>query len=285
MPEGVEFATKPQLARRMLERVRTAGIPARWVTADAVYGGDRRLRMWLEEQGQAFVLEIACKEPLWTWTHAGPGQVRADQLATALPAEAWERLSAGDGAKGPRLYDWARVKLFRMHWPGWEHWLLVRRSISDPRQLAYYVVFAPEGTPLSTLVRVAGTRWAIEECFETAKGEVGLDQYEVRKWDGWYRFITLALLAHAYLTVLRHQAAVIEKGGQSTDCRTGTQSADHLLPLTLPEVRRLLQGWVWQLGPPEEKVLAWSQWRRQHQAAARRCHYKRRGVRNPDLQL
>lgn len=213
VPEAVEFATKPQLARRMLARVRTAGIPASWVTADAVYGGDRRLRMWLEAQGQAFVLEIACKEPLWTWTHTGPSQVRADQLATALPAAAWERLSAGDGAKGPRLYDWARVRLFRLHWPGWEHWLLVRRRSSDPRELAYYVVFAPAGTPLSTLVRVAGTRWAIEECFETAKGEVGLDQYEVRKWDGWHRFITLALLAHAYLTVLRHHAAVIEKKG------------------------------------------------------------------------
>ena len=175
--------------------------------------GDRRLRLWLEEQSQAFVLEIACKEPLWTWTHSDPGQGRADQLASALPTEAWERLSAGDGAKGPRLYDWARIRLFRMHWPGWEPWLLVRRSLSDPRELAYYVVFAPAATPLSTLVRVAGPRWSIEECLETAKGEVGLDQYAVRKGDGGYRFITLALLAHASLAVLRHHATIVQKGG------------------------------------------------------------------------
>lgn len=215
VPEAVEFATKPQLARRMLERARTAEIPAAWVTADAVYGGDRRLRMWLEEQGQAFVLEVACNEPLWTATTTGPGQERADYLTAQVPAEAWERLSAGNGAKGPRVYDWVRVRLFRLHWPGWEHWLLVRRSISDPSERAYYVVFAPAGTPLDTLVRVAGTRWSIEESLETAKGEVGLDQYEVRKWDGWYRFITLALLAHAYLAVLRHHATAGEKRGSS----------------------------------------------------------------------
>jgi SRSO17 transposase len=214
VPPDVTFATKPQLARRMLERAFAAGVPAAWVTGDSVYGGDRRLRMWLEEQEQPFVLEIACKEPLWAGTATGPRQVRADCLAESFPAAAWERLSAGWGAKGPRLYDWARLPLSRLGWPGFEHWLLVRRSISKPEELAYYVVFAPEGTSLSELVRVAGTRWAIEECLECAKGEVGLDQYEVRRWDAWYRFITLALLAHAYLTVLRARAMLLtEKGG------------------------------------------------------------------------
>ena len=213
VPAAVEFATKPQLARRMLERARAAALSAGWVTADAVYGGDRRLRVWLEEQGQAFVLEVACNEPVWTAKTTGLGQERSDYLAGQVPEAAWKRVSAGAGAKGPRLYDWVRVRLFRLHWPGGEHWLLVRRSISQPEELAYYVVFCPEGTPLSTLVRVAGTRWSIEESLETAKGEVGLDQYEVRKWDGWYRFITLALLAHAYLAVLRHHAQDGEKGG------------------------------------------------------------------------
>jgi SRSO17 transposase len=217
VPEDVTFATKPQLARQMLARVREAGVPAAWVTADAVYGGDRRLRAWLEAQRQAFVLEIACNEPLGTWTVSGPGQVRADQLAAQLPADAWQRLSAGDGAKGPRYYEWARVCLYRPGGAGWEHALVVRRSLSVPHALAYYVVFAPAGTPLSTLVQVAGTRWSIEESFETAKGEVGLDQYEVRKWDGWYRFITLALLAHAYLTVLRAQSRPEEKGGAASN--------------------------------------------------------------------
>jgi SRSO17 transposase len=214
VPPEVGFATKPQLARRMLERAFSAGVPAAWVTGDAVYGGDRRLRMWLEEQERAFVLEIACKEPLWGRTSVGPAQVRADQLAASLPAEAWERLSAGWGAKGPRLYDWARLPLARWPWPGFQHWLLVRRSISQPEELAYYVVFAPKGTALTELVRVAGSRWAIEECLESAKGEVGLDQYEVRRWDAWYRFITLALVAHAYLTVLRARALLTAgKGG------------------------------------------------------------------------
>jgi SRSO17 transposase len=214
VPEAVELATKPQLARRMLERALEAAVPAAWVTGDAVYGGDRRLRMWLEERQQSFVLEVACREPLWAWQESGPRQVRADQLAVPLPAEVWERLSAGAGAKGPRLYDWTRVVLFRPGWPGFEHWLLVRRSISKPEELAYYVVFAPEGTSLAELVRVAGSRWAIEECLESAKGEVGLDQYEVRRWDAWYRFITLALVAHAYLTVLRARALLTAgKGG------------------------------------------------------------------------
>ena len=217
VPEEVPFATKPQLARRMLQRARAAGVPAAWVTADCVYGNDRKLRMWLEQQGQAFVLEVACKEPLWAWQEQGPCQVRADRLTEQLPAAAWERLSAGAGAKGPRLYDWARVRLFRPGWPGWEHWLLVRRSISQPEELAYYVVFCPEGTPLTVLVQVAGSRWAIEACLESAKGEVGLDQYEVRQWKAWYRFITFALLGHAYLTVLRCRALLTdEKGGQGS---------------------------------------------------------------------
>jgi SRSO17 transposase len=213
VPPEVTFATKPQLARRMLERTFAAGVPAAWVTGDSVYGGDRRLRMWLEEQEQPFVLEIACKEALWAGTPSGPRQVRADRLAESLPTSAWERLSAGWGAKGPRLYDWARLPLFRLDWPGFEHWLLVRRSISKPDELAYYVVFAPAGTALAELVRVAGTRWAIEEGLESAKGEVGLDQYEVRRWDAWYRFITLALLAHAYLSVVRARAMLVDKKG------------------------------------------------------------------------
>jgi SRSO17 transposase len=213
VPDAGAFATKPQLAQRMLSRARDAGVPAAWVTADSVYGKDRRLRIWLEEQEQPFVLEVACNEPLWAATERGPAQVRADQLAAQVPLERWERLSAGAGAKGPRLYDWVRVPLFRLEWPGFEHWLLVRRSIADPEELAYYVGFAPEGTTLAQLVRVAGSRWAIEECLESAKNEVGLDQYEVRRWEAWYRYITLSLLAHAYLTVLRARALLTEEKG------------------------------------------------------------------------
>jgi SRSO17 transposase len=217
VPETVAFRTKPQLARAMLERALAAGVPAQWVTGDEVYGGDVRLRVWLEEQQVAHVLAIKRTEPLWSTTTWTP--VAATTLADAVPATAWERLSAGAGAKGPRVYDWTRVPIRPLREPGWDYWLLVRRSLADPTDRAYYVCFGPAGTPLAELVRVAGTRWAIEESFESAKGEVGLDHYEVRRWPGWYRHITLALLAHAYLTVTR--AAAVEKGEpkRPTSCR------------------------------------------------------------------
>ena len=213
VPADTTFRTKPALARAMLERAFQAGVPAAWVTGDEVYGRDRRLRVWLEEQEQPFVLAVATNEALWALTDRGPQQVAAAVIAAVLPPEAWERLSAGEGSKGPRVYDWAWVRLARWPVPGWAHWLLVRRSLADPTDLAYYVVFAPAGTTLATLVRVAGTRWAVEESFAIAKGEVGLDHYEVRRWDGWFRHITLALLAQAFLTVVRSQASGVEKGG------------------------------------------------------------------------
>jgi SRSO17 transposase len=215
VPEATTFRTKPALARAMLERAFQAGVPAAWVTGDEVYGRDRRLRIWLEEQERPFVLAVATNEPLWAATARGPQQIGAAEIAAAQPVECWIRLSAGAGSKGPRVYDWTQVRLARWPTPGWEHWLLARRSLDDPTDLASYVVFAPAATPLAVLVRVAGTRWAVEEGFQIAKGEVGLDQYEVRRWDGWYRHVTLALLAQAFLTVVRAHAAGEQKGGVS----------------------------------------------------------------------
>src|SRR5690625_61679 len=211
VPDDVSFQTKPQLGRAMLGRALGSGIPARWVTADEVYGRDRRLRVWLEQQGQPFVLAVGSNEKLWQ-----PGflQISAKEIAGALEDEQWQRLSAGDGEKGPRIYDWARVPLVRMPSPGWEHWLLVRRSISRPEEIAYYVVFAPAGITMEELVRVAGTRWKIEQDFEGAKGEAGLDEYEVRSWKGWYRHITLSLLAHAYLSVMCWKQMETGEGGR-----------------------------------------------------------------------
>jgi len=207
VPDEVTCATKPQLAQRMLGRALAAGVPAAWVTGDAIYGGDRRLRVWLEQHKQPFVLAIKSDEPLWAVLQGRWGQPRADVIATQIAADSWQRLSAGDGAKGPRWYEWAWVRLARLQLTAeerrWDHWLLVRRSRSDPTERAYYVVFAPAGTSLRTLARVAGQRWRIEQSFELAKGEVGLDQYEVRRWDGWYRHMTLAMFALAYLAVLR----------------------------------------------------------------------------------
>jgi SRSO17 transposase len=211
VPEAVNFQTKPQLARIMLQRAIEAGVPASWVTGDEVYGGDRRLRVWLEQEEVPYVLAVRSNEPLWVATEGGPIQVTAAKLVAQVSPEAWVRLSAGEGAKGPRIYNWTRVAIRPLKEPGKGYWLLARRSIAQPEELAYYVCFGPEDTWLEELVGVAGMRWAIEESFEEAKGEVGLDQYEVRRWVGWYRHITLALMAHAFLAVTRAHAGE-EKG-------------------------------------------------------------------------
>jgi SRSO17 transposase len=214
IPEEVGFRTKPQLARAMLERALDAEIPVGWVTGDEVYGGDGRLRRWLEERDLPHVLAIKRSEALWSLRLR---QERAWQLAAQVPAEAWRRLSAGDGAKGPRVYAWARVAIRPLREPGREHWLLLRRSLADG-ELAFYVCYAPARTSLAALVRVAGTRWTVECSFQQAKGETGLDHYEVRRWDAWYRHITLAMLAHAFLAAMRATAveatATADTGGR-----------------------------------------------------------------------
>jgi SRSO17 transposase len=200
VPEQVGFRTKPQLARVMLERALEAGVPASWVTADEVYGADPALRVWLEGRDMAYVLAIKGTEPLAIPGPDGSARVSAEQLAAGVPAEEWVAASASHGAKGRRLYDWARIQLVGPATAGCTRWLLVRRSRRNG-ELAFYACCGPAGTSLVGLVRVAGTRWAIEEGFQQAKTEVGLDHYEVRRWPGWYRHVTLALLAHAFLVV------------------------------------------------------------------------------------
>jgi SRSO17 transposase len=208
IPDEVTFATKPELARRMLERVRAAGLSAAWVTGDTVYGGHPPLRAWLEEQRQPYVLAIAANDGVdlptgeQTSMHVLPKEI----AAYALDPHEWRRRSAGDGTKGARLYDWAFVPLAPPTAAGFEQALLIRRPLDapdDPKKLAYYLTFAPVGTLIETLLAVAGRRWTIEESLAAAKGEVGLDHYEVRHSHGWYRHITLAMLALAYLAVVR----------------------------------------------------------------------------------
>jgi SRSO17 transposase len=204
----------------MLERVREAKVPFRWVTGDSVYGDDRRLRLWLEEHAQAYVLAVSGKEYVWM----GWRQHQVKTLLAKLPEDGWERLSAGAGAKGLREYDWLRLPIGSgLQAPG-RRWLLVRRSIADPTELRASVVFASVGTTLETLVRVAGTRWAVESDFETTKGEVGLDHYEVRNWTGWYRHITLAMWAQAVLTMIRAAAAEAELPKKGLQRRAGASS-------------------------------------------------------------
>jgi SRSO17 transposase len=213
VPPTVRFATKPQLARAMLQRVFAAGVPAAWVVADTVYGTARGMRPWLESERRAYVLAVPSTHRVWTERR----QATARAAVARLPQEAWARRSAGEGSQGPRWYDWIWLPLASTATPGWGHWLLARRSVSDPAAVAYYRVFAPVGTPLEEVARAAGSRWAVEVAFEQAKGEVGLDQYEVRRWDAWHRHITLALLAHAYLEITRLAAESPEggKGGIS----------------------------------------------------------------------
>jgi SRSO17 transposase len=206
IPQERRFATKPQLAQQMLPRALAAAVPARGVTGDRVYGDDRRRRVWLEAQPLAYVLAVSGKAYVWI----GWQQRQVKTLLATLPGEGWIRLSAGHGAKGPRWYDWLGLPLAEPVDPTWRRWLLVRRRGSDPQEVTAYVVFAPHATPLEAVVRVAGSRWTIESAFEAAKGEVGLDDDEVRRWTGWYRHITLAMWGYALLTVLRAGARAVE---------------------------------------------------------------------------
>jgi SRSO17 transposase len=203
VPKETPFQTKPQLALRMLKRTRAAGVVTPWVTGDEVYGSDDPLRQWLEANQQAYVLAVRRNGRVGLEWHGKLWTLSVAEVLDLIEPNAWQRLSAGEGAKGPRLYDWALVELAESTPEEWPRQLLFRRSLEDEMDMAAYRIFAPAGTPLSEFVRVAGSRWAIEDSFESAKGEVGLDQYEVRRWVSWYRHITLALLAHAYLTVTR----------------------------------------------------------------------------------
>jgi SRSO17 transposase len=212
IPEAVTFATKGTLAQRMLARAFAAGVKVQWVVGDTVYGYDE-LRSWLEAQEQPYVLAVPATHPVWMDGRMQP----VGLVAALLPEEAWVPLSAGEGSQGPRLYEWAWLEVDAEPEgegrSGWRTWMLIRRSLSDPSKRAYYRAWGPAETRLADLVRVAGRRWTIEEGLEEAKGEVGLDQYEVRIWTGWYRHITLALLAHAVLVVLRAQAQAGKKKG------------------------------------------------------------------------
>jgi SRSO17 transposase len=204
--DEVDFATKPKLAQRMLERLLAChgrqAVP--WFTADEAYGDNPGLRAWLDEQDINYVMAVSCDARFPTPT----GPSRADELAASAPKRGWQRLSCGDGSKGQRLYDWLLLD------PGTEksgqHLLLVRRSISKPSELAYYICRFSRPVPVTELVRVAGSRWGVEETFQFAKNETGLDHYQVRRYQAWYRHITLSMLAAAFLAVTAHT----ERGDQ-----------------------------------------------------------------------
>jgi SRSO17 transposase len=251
----------------MLARALDAGAPAAWVTGDEVYGADPGLRAELEARGIGYVLAVACDHPVV----AGGDSYRADDLCRRVPARAWQWVSCGKGAKGHRLYDWAFIRLdHRDPSPDGQgqRWLLVRRNPKN-RELAFYHCWTPRPVSLAVLVRVAGSRWRIEERFQTAKGLVGLDQHQVRRWRSWYRWTTLAMVAHAFLVV----AALAEQ--------TQRPPPSGVVPLTCNEVQHLFSALVIQPVADTAHRLRWSLWRRRHQVRARTCHYRRQAAWQP----
>lgn len=210
VPKGKTFATKPQLAMTMLSRALAAGIKPDYVLADEVYGSDGKFRRFLENHACPYVLAVSSQQRLWVEFR----QQRVDEIAVAVPAKSWIRLSVADGAKGPRVYDWAAARCGASTETGLIRWLLLRRSVEKPEELAYYLCLAPPEAVGKDLAIAAGKRWAIEVCFETAKQETGLDEYEVRSWVGWYRHITLSMLALAFLAAVRAAANPAKRGSR-----------------------------------------------------------------------
>jgi SRSO17 transposase len=270
IPQGKrDFGTKPTLARDLIARAVAARIPAGWVAGDEVYGADPRLRAAVRSHGLGYVLAIAANRRVPT--DAGP--IRVDALPALIPAHAWQTHSAGAGAHGPRLYSWAWFRLLAEDdTDTGVHHLLIRRNDATGEH-AYLRCYSPKPAPLCTLVTVAGQRWRIEESFQAAKGLVGLDQHQVRRWRSWYRWTTLAMLAHAFLAV----ATAIERDTAPTPAG--------LIALTVNEFRRLFDALLLATNHTIATLLAWSRWRRRHQYRARQSHYRRRETNDPNLRL
>lgn len=266
IPEGVEFATKPRLALDMINAAVAAAVPARWVTGDEVYGNDPVFRAGMQALGLGYVLAVACDHRITV--NNGLTRMRADQIAAGLPETAWQRYSAGAGSKGPRWYAWAWIEAATAEAPG--HTLLIRRNTTTG-ELAFYRCWTPNPVTLATLIRVAGTRWCVEESFQSAKSQVGLDHYQVRGWKPWHRFVTLAMLALAFLSILTTAAAP----PPNPDPHRHAHDRDRLA-LTTAEIRRLFTALLNKPLHRLSHLLHWSGWRRRHQAHARQAHYRRR---------
>jgi SRSO17 transposase len=220
VPKNIEFKKKPQLAKKMLEKAFANGVPGKWLTGDSVYGDNGEFRHWLEQKKQSFVLAVSCN----TYVCKDFEQLQVSTLMDRVPESDWQQLNAGNGSKGPRMYEWAKVQINSPWEEEWQRWLLIRRNLKNKEEIAYYIVFCKAETSLEEMVHVAGRRWAIEECFERAKDNVGLDQYEVRKWQGWYKHITLAMFAFSFLAVLKSKQ-LFKKG----EFKMKTNLLSHLL--------------------------------------------------------
>ncbi|MFG2911263.1 IS701 family transposase [Kitasatospora sp. NPDC048286] len=264
IPENVGFATKPALATEMIAEALDAGVSAAWVTGDEVYGSDPHLSAELERRQVGYVLAVSRKRTIATRA----GVFRVGVLAHGLPQRAWQRLSAGAGAKGHRFYDWAQVGIDSPSDGPGHRWLLIRRN-RRTGELAFYRCYSPRPVPLTTLIRVAGRRWTVEETFQAAKGLAGLDEHQVRCWTSWHRWTTLAILAHAFLAV----TAATERAGRPT--------SPELAPLTCGEIQRLFTALLIRPVRDLAHRLHWSVWRRRHQARTRASHYQRQEAEQP----
>ncbi len=313
VPEDVKFATKPELAIKMIQHALDVGLVFAWFVGDSVYGSSRKLRTFLEERRKAHALAVSCKEHVVV---AGK-QHRVDELAAALEPNDWQCLSAGAGSKGPRFYNWAAIELQDAGIAGWSHFLVIRQTMKTGEkapETTYVLVFAKVCTSLQKMVEVIGDRWTVEECFKNGKSEVGLDEYEVRSWQGWYRHITLCMVALAFLAVLRWSSQTLETSDDqgedqpkqisehssssyklsdqisssahfSEKQESSHHSSDHIpssahlpmmVPLSIPEIRKLFYYIVSSKPLSTLYRIAWFLWRRTHQAWARFYHYRLR---------
>jgi SRSO17 transposase len=202
IPEEAEFLIKPRQAQAMIARAVAAGVPFAWFTADEAYGQAKWLLAWLEEKDIWYVMAIRRSDTLTM----PDGERRADALIAALPSRCWQKISAGAGAHGPREYHWTRIPVRAWQKRGRGHWLLARRSLADPAEIAYYPCYGPSRCSTADLAWTAGSRWHVEECIQQAKGETGLDHCQVRTWRAWYAHVTLSMLALAWLAASKAQA-------------------------------------------------------------------------------
>lgn len=298
IPKEVTFATKPELAIKMIKRAVDANIPMEWIAGDSVYGSSRKLRTFLEDIRKAYALAIKCNEQVIIEENPQ----RVDEIAAALAPNAWQVLSAGNGSKGPRLFRWALVPLCGREIAGWGYSLVIRQSLEVGEKapdIAYILVFAPRGTSLQKMVTVIGGRWTVEECFEIGKGEVGLDEYEMRSWQGWYRHITFCMVAMAFLVVLRLSSQTLENSSEDRENQFPQIPESHesfhdpciqtslcnpllmLVPFSVPEIQKLFYYLISFKPLSTFYRLAWSTWRRAHQALARIYHFRRRIFASP----
>jgi SRSO17 transposase len=269
IPDTLSFQTKPELAIRMLQRAQQAHLPARWVVGDTVYGHSTHLRDWLKDHGYAFALAVPSTDVVCVQTRSGLLLSDVASIARrALRPGDWHRFSVSSGTKGERLFDWARLPVLHAGVHDGRSWLLVRRCLDDPTELAYILVWAPPETSLLTMAQAYGARWSIEEDLQASKA-LGLDQYEVRSYVGWYRHITLVLLAYAFLLSCCVLAASPTQNPQASP-------SPALIALTVSEVQHLLAHLLLPAPSSVPLILQWSLFRRTHQYWAGYYHRRRR---------